>query len=151
MIQKGAKANLCASRHRDPTESIVKSHKFNEIIFKFINHFDACAISYFIDIYAVWIVFSNKLNIFHDIYLCFKTNITNCILFVQQKIYSWKQFFVCNFNTFYRIQCGNCRIQKHKLYCMGCWWPRQNQTLMAALFPKYTGKCYIIILLLAIL
>lgn len=41
--------------------------------------------------------------------------------------------------VFDRIQCGDSRIQKYFLHCLGCWWARQNQASMETLLYKHTG------------
>lgn len=44
--------------------------------------------------------------------------------------------------VFNRIQCGDSRIQKYFLHCVGCWWARQNQASMETLLYKHTGTVY---------
>ena len=41
-----------------------------------------------------------------------------------------------------RFQRRNSRIQEHKFYSLGCWWPGQNKTPLAPLFPKYARFVY---------
>ncbi|GMI86803.1 hypothetical protein HRI_002349600 [Hibiscus trionum] len=35
------------------------------------------------------------------------------------------------------IQCRDSGIQEHQLHSMGCWWSRQDPTLVDALFPEH--------------